>query len=332
MNASDRARLNTVPVQDGSGAGREGDPSRGVGTMVEAAITANNNAFTPSTGTLTVTGDVTVTGLVTAADVTATDDLTTADLFVTGDTTLGTSKTVAFTTSLIFKDAVGGNTMFTITDSGTTGTTLAQIVQAADRVETSTVKIYTGNAQLIFNDQNANEIARLTDEGTTGSFRTNSDGRVVSGMGTGTARPSLIGVVLVDSTAVASATAGPNDLITATLPANSLIAASRGLRITAGGTTTNNADAKTLTLNFGGQEVLTQAMTVNEANTWEIEAIVLRTGASTQDVFAKVTQLTGTALRKGTFTAGTQTETAAIIIKCTATEEITQEFLLVEAL
>ena len=295
MNASDKARLNTVPVQDGSGAGREGDPSRGVGTMVEAAVNAVS-AVVPSGGTFAVTGDATVSGTMTAANVTATatvtgaditctDDLTTADLFVTGDTTLGTSKTVAFTTSLIFKDAVGGNTMATISD-----------------------------------------------EGTTGSFVTNTDGRVVCRMGTGTARPSLIGVVLVDSTAVASATAGPNDLITATLPANSLIAASRGLRITAGGTTTNNADAKTLTLNFGSQEVLTQAMTVNEANTWEIEAIVLRTGASTQDVFAKVTQLTGTALRKGTFTAGTQTETAAIIIKCTATEEITQEFLLVEAL
>lgn len=285
MNASDKARLNQVGIPVDTGSGKQGDGTRGVGDLVDSAITANNNAFTPSTGTLTVTGALTVTGLTTSDDVTVVDDLTTADLFVTGDTTLGTSKTVALTTSLIFKDSVGGNTLLTVTD-----------------------------------------------EGTTGSLSNNTDGRVVSKMGTGTARPSLIGVVLVSSTAVASATAGPNDLITATLPADSLIAASRGLRITAGGTTTNNADAKTLTLNFGSQEVLTQAMTVNEANTWEIEAIVLRTGASTQDVFAKVTQLTGTALRKGTFTAGTQTETGAIIIKCTATEEITQEFLLVEAL
>ena len=322
MNASDRARLNTVPVQDGSGAGREGDPSRGVGTMVEAAITANNNAFTPSTGTLTVTGDVTATGLVTAADVTATDDLTTADLFVTGDTTLGTSKTVAFTTSLLFKDAVGGNTMASILDNGSDGS-----------FRTNFINPLTLNGNLIIEDHGGADLLGIVDDGTVGSLYTNSaDKRVQSGMGTGTARPVLVGVLNLDSTAVASATAGPNDLITYSLPANSLISAGKGLRIYAWGTTTNNADAKTLTLNFGSQEISTQAMTVNEANTWEMEAIVARTGASTQDIFCTLTQLTGTALRKGTITAGTQTETGAIIIKCTATEEITQEGLLIEAL
>lgn len=295
MNASDKARANLVGTPANSAGGSLGDGTRGLGDIIEAAA-EKVSTVVPTGGTLTVTGaltasgtvtgaNVTATATVTGADITCTDDLTTVDLFVTGDVTLGTSKTIALTTSAIFKDSVGGNTLLTITD-----------------------------------------------EGTTGSLSCNADGRVVSKMGTGTARPSLVGVINLDVTAVASATAGPNDLITYSLPANSLTAAGRGIRIYAWGTTTNNADAKTLTLNFGSQEVLTQAMTVNEANTWEIEAIIARTGASTQDVFAKVTQLTGTALRKGTVTAGTQTETGAIIIKCTATEEITQEGLLVEAL
>lgn len=318
MNASDKARLNTVPVQDGSGAGREGDPSRGVGTMVEAAITANNNAFTPSTGTLTVTGDVTATGLVTAADITATDDLTTADLFVTGDVTLGTSKTTAFTTTHTWKDSVGGNTMMVLTDSGTTGTLGVNTLQPAAPTGNLLVGP-TGNPLTLSNN---------------GTTTLNGGGTFSHLMGTDVV--TVGGVLIADTTAVGNVDTGADTLISYTLPASTLIVTGRGFRITAWGTGVNNADAKTVTLDFGGQTIMTQAMTTSQVNNWRITALVFRTGASTQDIFAEFLQVGTALIHKQTITAGTQTETSTIVIKCTGdgitTNNIVQEGLLVEAL
>ena len=363
MNASDKARLNQVGIPVDTGSGKQGDGTRGVGDLVEAAITANNNAFTPSTGTLTVTGavtasgvitgddvtavdtvtgvSVTATGTVTGADVTATDDLTTVDLFVTGDTTLGTSKTVAFTTSLIFKDAVSGNTMASLTDSGTTGTLGITIVRPLTSSPSGVIYATDDDLDYGYGAASGLPVIRVS-AASVFSWDNSGNATVAAGralntsIGTGTAAPVAGGVLTLISTAVGNVDAGTDDLITYSLPASSLVAAGRGIRIKAWGTTANNANAKTLTLDFGSQVISTQAMTVNEANVWEMTAVVARTGASTQDIFARLDQLTGTALRKGTITAGTQTETGAIVIKCTGTatttNDIVCEGMLIEAL
>jgi len=143
------------------------------------------------------------------------------------------------------------------------------------------------------------------------------------------------GALTVTSTNVGNVGAGTDTLQTYDLPASVLSVNGRTLRITAWGTTANNANAKTLTMAFGGQTIMTQALTTSIAGTWRITAYVVRTGDSTQDIFAELLQLT-TIVHKQTVTAGTQTDTAAITIKCTGAattdDDIVQDGLIVELL
>jgi hypothetical protein len=146
---------------------------------------------------------------------------------------------------------------------------------------------------------------------------------------------SVSGLLSVKSTAVGNVGGGTDDLQSYDLPANTLGVDGRVLRITAWGTTANNVNAKTVTLNFGSQTIMTQALTTSIAGTWRISAIVTRTGSNTQDIFAELLQL-ATIVHKQTLTAGTQTDTAAITIKCTgaatSNDDILQEGLLVEVM
>lgn len=149
------------------------------------------------------------------------------------------------------------------------------------------------------------------------------------------------GALKVTVTAVGNVGSGTDDLITYDLPANLLNATGRAIRITAWGTTANNTNPKTVTLAFGSQTIMTQALTTGIAGTWRMTAFVVRTGANTQDIFAELLQLT-TIIHKQTITAGTQTDTAAITIKGTGTvtdgggginnDDLVQEGLIVEML
>lgn len=135
-------------------------------------------------------------------------------------------------------------------------------------------------------------------------------------------------------TAVGNITTGTDDLITYSLPARSMQEAGDWVKIKAWGTTANNANAKTLTLAFGSQTILTTALTTNQASQWEINAVVIATAGSAQDWHSSLSEI-GTAnqfdMETGTATV---TSTAAITIKCTgnatATNDIVQEGLTVE--
>ncbi len=135
------------------------------------------------------------------------------------------------------------------------------------------------------------------------------------------------------STAVGNVGVGTDDLQTYSIPANTLNLTGRTIRVKAWGTTANNANAKTVTLAFGSQTVMTQALTTGLAGTWRIDCEIIKTGSNTQDVFAELLQLS-TIIHKHTLTAGTQTDTAAITVKCTGTatadNDIVQEGMIVE--
>lgn len=167
---------------------------------------------------------------------------------------------------------------------------------------------------------------------TTGSGVYNLDGPTLGGSAT---LAEAIGKANVNNAAVGNALTGEDNLITYSLPANSLFKNGAGVRITAWGTIANNVNAKTLKVYFGTQIVLTFVMPTSVARKWRVVAEVFRTGASTQDWVAA---LHGDAtdvldLEQGT---ATQTDTAAITIKCTGeavdNNDIVQEGLLVEFL
>lgn len=144
------------------------------------------------------------------------------------------------------------------------------------------------------------------------------------------------GVINVNLTGVGNVTTGEDDLITYALPASTLSANGMGLRITAWGSTANNANTKTVKLFFGATAILTQALTASIAGSWRIVAEVFRTGVDTQDCIASLSQ-GATDIAHAEFTATTIDDGAAITIKCTGessvdTNDLIQEGLMVELL
>lgn len=154
MNASDKNRLNQVGVPDRSGAGKLGDSTRGVGDMIDDAI-SKVSAITPGgAGTLTVTGDLTVSDTVTtgAGGILFTDsnvkivETGTNDLSITADnavrgkfTSLGLEVTGEFTATddiandgwLLFNDGSSQGQSMNLTGSGHSGNAVLTVTPAA---------------------------------------------------------------------------------------------------------------------------------------------------------------------------------------------------------
>lgn len=139
----------------------------------------------------------------------------------------------------------------------------------------------------------------------------------------------------VDVAAVGNVGGGTDDLITFDIPANIFGTDGKAVRVKAWGTTANNADAKTVTFVVGSQTVLTTALTTSIAGQWEIEVSIVRTGSNTQDIRARLLQ-GATVIFDQELTAGTQTDNAAITIKCTgaatSNNDIVQEGMITQLL
>lgn len=161
-------------------------------------------------------------------------------------------------------------------------------------------------------------------------------GDVQIGAGSGSATPIAVGRLTTSTTAVGNVGAGEDDLISYSLPANTLTSNNRGVRVTAWGTAANTAAAKTLKLYFGATAVVTTALTANQVGSWRVVCEVIRTGAATQDAIAQLIQGGATTLVDAEFTTPTETLTGAVVIKCTGTatnnDDIVQEGLVVESL
>ncbi len=139
----------------------------------------------------------------------------------------------------------------------------------------------------------------------------------------------------VDLTTVGNVGAGEDDLITFNLPADTLDANLKGVRITAWGKKADNANAKTVNIYFGST-MLSVALTASELGEWRAVAEVFRTGVGAQKFHAIIQD--APTVTTGDQADGTlaEDETAAIIIKVTGTatadDDIEQEGLLVELL
>lgn len=142
----------------------------------------------------------------------------------------------------------------------------------------------------------------------------------------------------VGTTAVGNVGTGEDNLITATLPATTLYKAGKGVRITAYGTTANNANAKTLKCYFGSQLIFTNALTASIAGVWSYDGMVWATGTDTQDWYSRLitTGAAGVAANDIESGTATQDDGADVTIKCTgeatSNNDIVMEMLSVEAL
>jgi len=103
-------------------------------------------------------------------------------------------------------------------------------------------------------------------------------------MGTGTGVAEASGKANVNTTAVGTdANTTEKDLMTYSLPANSLSVDGKLVKITAWGTTAANGNSKTMKLYFGATVVRQLGTSAFNNQDWIAEAIVVRTGASAQD-------------------------------------------------
>ena len=155
--------------------------------------------------------------------------------------------------------------------------------------------------------------------------------------GTGTAAPVLIGTINVNTTAVGNVGAAATDLMTYSLPANSLSANGKGVRITAFGTYANNAATKTLKLMFGLAQLTTRDLTPSlGTGVWRITAELFRAGSNAQLFTALLHDFPSGASTSPVAYGGTAaiTDTAAITIKCTgaatADNDIVQNGMFIE--
>lgn len=144
-------------------------------------------------------------------------------------------------------------------------------------------------------------------------------------------------VLETNTTPVGNVNTGEDDLMTYSLPANTLNANAQGVRVTAWGRTPSNANAKTLKMYFGTTAVLSFSLTANQVNAWRASGIVMRTGAATQISDATLLQGgTATALAVALDAGPTATLSGAVTIKCTGaattTNDIVQEGMIVEFL
>lgn len=123
------------------------------------------------------------------------------------------------------------------------------------------------------------------------------------------------GVIYISTTSTGNGADTTEDtLATFSLPANTLLNTGEALRIRAFGTCAANGDNKTMKLYFGASVVATPTAATNNKN-WELELIVVKSGANTQAVLGR--GLVDTTPVTPYFNAGADTDTAAITIKCT---------------
>ena len=118
------------------------------------------------------------------------------------------------------------------------------------------------------------------------------------------------------TTNVGNVGTGTDDLMSVTLPANTLNRAGKGVHVKAWGTTANNANSKTVTMALGATTMVSTALTTSIAGVWEINATIISTGTDAQKYIASTLQGATVIVDPEQGTA-TIDDGAAIIIKCT---------------
>lgn len=143
----------------------------------------------------------------------------------------------------------------------------------------------------------------------------------------------LGGLLSTNTISASNSGTGQTDLIEYSLNSNSLQNNGDILQIEAWGVYAANGNNKTITLEFGSQTILTTGAIAANSGAWKIKAKIIRTTATTQEIIAEIISGNGSVADSVTRTAGTQTLSDDLTIKCTATggasNDVTQYALLI---
>jgi hypothetical protein len=136
------------------------------------------------------------------------------------------------------------------------------------------------------------------------------------------------GVVFKTGTASVNTGTGETDLATYTLPANAINGGGKGVRITAYGSTVNNANAKDIKVYFAGTVIGTLTFTTSQINAWRADGEVLLDSGTTHRAITQFIQ-GGTTKQTECFSGNvTNTTSDAAIIKVTGTGGATSDVVL----
>lgn len=130
---------------------------------------------------------------------------------------------------------------------------------------------------------------------------------------------SLIGMLNVNTTSASNAGVGATDLITYSLPKNSLTNNGDILEVDAWGIYAANANNKTITLAFGSQTILTTGAIAANDGTWSLKAKIIRKTSTSQEIVSEILSSNTSVADSATRTAGTQDLATSLVIRCIGT-------------
>lgn len=158
-------------------------------------------------------------------------------------------------------------------------------------------------------------------------------GQVLKTAGIGSARARPGGPINVNTTAVGNVGAGEDDLISYTVPANTLNTNGDFLDFEFFGTFAANANNKTVKCYFGATNIFNSGAQAENGGSWKVSGKIIRTGAATQKAIVEF--ITDGILFTDdiTYTATALTLSSTNILKCTgeatADNDIVNEALIV---
>ena len=149
----------------------------------------------------------------------------------------------------------------------------------------------------------------------------------ISNSATGT---EINGRLFFGTTSVGNLGVGEDNLMTASIPANQMIVVGDTLDFSFSGSFAANANSKQVKAYFGTSQIAASGANTTNGGSWQVFGKVIMISTTTQEIQATIvfTDAAGTTTSKTQRTAGTQTLTAAVTMKCTgeavADNDITQ--------
>lgn len=153
--------------------------------------------------------------------------------------------------------------------------------------------------------------------------------------GNSAANANVGGVIEVNTTAVGNVTTGEDDLITFTIPANTLNNNGDQVEFDMAGVFAATANNKRVRVYIDNTLLFdTTDLTTTTAEDWSIKGIIIKTGTGTQKCIVQWLSTEATLLSSVDYSTVAEDETAALVLKATgeatATDDILQEVLIVK--